>query len=282
MSSTTSHFYRMVAAETGSAAVVVMLTQTQEAGREKCFQYFPMDMSDPILTIWPSEAGEKDQDNMDDFHAQVTLLSHELDADSKSELRHFRLRTRLSAPGLPDDNTQWEEKDVWHLLFVGWPDYGIPDVADRKALIALRDLARRLNAGIKPTSPSQLDHGIRDSFTSIDQRPAPVASSIQYPIAPTGRNQANPIIVHCSAGVGRTGTFIALDHLLSMLEAGQLDHLAAYEDPIAMIVDDLRRQRMMMVQAEAQYFMLYDMLRTAWDARAKIMDDEFDAWLNNG
>ena len=37
----------------------------------------------------------------------------------------------------------------------------------------------------------------------------------------------NPRIVHCSAGVGRSGTFIALEHLLRELEAGVLENYDA-------------------------------------------------------
>ena len=39
----------------------------------------------------------------------------------------------------------------------------------------------------------------------------------------------NPRIVHCSAGVGRSGTFMALEHLIDELEAGQLDNIS--DDP---------------------------------------------------
>lgn len=46
----TSQFYRMLAQESTSntPAVVVMLTQTHEAGREKCFKYFPDTQGTPL------------------------------------------------------------------------------------------------------------------------------------------------------------------------------------------------------------------------------------------
>nr|KAG5695626.1 hypothetical protein BaRGS_029116 [Batillaria attramentaria] len=56
-------------------------------------------------------------------------------------------------------------------------------------------------------------------------------------------NPRVPLIVHCSAGVGRTGTFIALD-IASELEAG------GKEVNVQQIVIELREQRCIMVQSE--------------------------------
>ena len=71
----------------------------------------------------------------------------------------------------------------------------------------------------------------------------------------------NPRIVHCSAGVGRSGTFIALEHLLAELEAGSLARIKEDDDMIYDTVSALREQRMMMVQSVAQYQFLYQVLR---------------------
>ena len=69
-----------------------------------------------------------------------------------------------------------------------------------------------------------------------------------------------PRIVHCSAGVGRTGTFIALDYLLEELERKALDHDELELDPVFENVDYLREKRMMLVQGEAQYRLIYEIL----------------------
>ncbi|EMP36509.1 Phosphotidylinositol phosphatase PTPRQ, partial [Chelonia mydas] len=59
-----------------------------------------------------------------------------------------------------------------------------------------------------------------------------------------------PMIVHCSAGVGRTGVYIALDHLTQHIN---------YHDFVDIygLVAELRSERMCMVQNLAQYIFLH-------------------------
>ena len=71
----------------------------------------------------------------------------------------------------------------------------------------------------------------------------------------------NPRIIHCSAGVGRSGTFIALEHLLAQVESGAILDAKEDEDIIYDVVNCLREQRMLMVQTEGQYQFLYEVIR---------------------
>ena len=56
------------------------------------------------------------------------------------------------------------------------------------------------------------------------------------------RRGGPPILVHCSAGVGRTGTFITIDLAMEQAENEQIVDIAG-------IVNRLREQRMQMVQS---------------------------------
>ncbi|EON65136.1 hypothetical protein W97_04373 [Coniosporium apollinis CBS 100218] len=208
------HIYRMLWHETSSPAVIVMLTQTHEAGKEKCFQYFPHSLDAPTLNINENDEFE------DGFICTVTLVNITEDAATRSTIRELEVKL-----------TTGETKTIWHLLFAGWPDFLVPEGEERTALLHLIDLSSAKNA------------------------------------------LGSPRVVHCSAGVGRSGTFIALDWLLAELSEGSLDEVPDEDDPIADVVDKLRMQRMMMVQGEAQFWFLYDVVKDLWVERWRQKND---------
>lgn len=78
------------------------------------------------------------------------------------------------------------------------------------------------------------------------------------------RDPKHPVIVHCSAGIGRSGTFICLDALIDHIK-----HLQAHPDlpqaiDIAGLVFELRKQRTGMVQSKVQLKFIYHFINTAF------------------
>lgn len=204
----------MIWQETKEVAVIVMLTQTAEAGKEKCSQYFPLD----------ADAGEYEIETLDEMDpgssGSVRFVESTMDEVSRTTIRKLLLTIGEKS------------RVVWHLLFCGWLDFAIPEGEDQAGLLELLKLSAQKNQ-------------IRN----------------------------NPRIIHCSAGVGRSGTFIALEYLLAQLESGAVAEANDEDDMIFDVVNQLREQRMTMVQSDAQYCFLYQVLLEQferWQATPKI------------
>lgn len=192
-------------------AVIVMLTQTAEGGKEKCYQYFPLDADAGAYRIDPiGGTGES---------GSVAFVEFVVDEVSRTSIRKLRL------------SFGEESRTIWHLLFCGWADFAVPEDEDRTGLLELLKLSVEKN-----TVPN------------------------------------NPRIIHCSAGVGRSGSFIALEYLLTQVESGAIAESKDTEDMIYDVVNRLREQRMTMVQSEAQYQFLHQVVREQfikWQTAAK-------------
>ncbi|XP_019370273.1 PREDICTED: receptor-type tyrosine-protein phosphatase beta isoform X1 [Gavialis gangeticus] len=98
------------------------------------------------------------------------------------------------------------------------------------------------------------DHGVPETTQSLIQFVRTVRDYINR------TPDTGPTIVHCSAGVGRTGTFIALDRILQQLDSK--DSVDIYG-----AVYDLRLHRVHMVQTECQYVYLHQCVRDVLRAR---------------
>ncbi|XP_062587931.1 phosphatidylinositol phosphatase PTPRQ-like [Saccostrea cucullata] len=105
-------------------------------------------------------------------------------------------------------------KTVKQFCYLAWPDMGIPE-----------------------TSKSML------KFTKE------VRSHLPLPSANRG-----PLVVHCSAGVGPTGTFIAVDYLMQHVTSSDVVDIYHY-------VMKMRNNRPNMVQTEDQYIFIHDCIR---------------------
>lgn len=66
-------------------------------------------------------------------------------------------------------------------------------------------------------------------------------------------------ITHCSAGCGRTGVFCAVDAIVNLSKSNGGSFEFA-KNPVYSMVNNLRRERILMVQTMRQYFLIYDTL----------------------
>lgn len=73
------------------------------------------------------------------------------------------------------------------------------------------------------------------------------------------QNENGPPIVHCSAGIGRTGTFIVIHALIEQIKAQKIKGLNLSVDPVKMI-ETLRCYKEGLVQSQDQLTIIYHAL----------------------
>ncbi|KAM6973397.1 tyrosine-protein phosphatase non-receptor type 21 isoform 2-T2 [Aplochiton taeniatus] len=112
-----------------------------------------------------------------------------------------------------------QERTVWHLQYTDWPDHGCPE--DFKGFLSYLEEIQSVRRHTNSTSDP--------------------------------KNTNLPVLVHCSAGVGRTGVVILSEIMIACLE-----HNEMLDVPTALSM--LRQQRMMMVQTISQYTFIYKVL----------------------
>ncbi|EIM92398.1 phosphatases II [Stereum hirsutum FP-91666 SS1] len=219
---------------------VVQLTQNIESGMQKAHTYFPSNPGESYVV----------HSRIDNTlpPLKVTLLK----AESIDSARCL-LSTVSVAP--VSSNSPHESVIFNHLLYLAWPDHGVPNVEDRAGLLNFIRLVDQTNK-----QPSG------------------------HPDQP---ETEPPIMVNCSAGIGRTGSFIALCSLLRSYNILSTSKSTPVEssmpppplpqsplgplpeslqwDQVAQEIDHLREQRPGMVQRPEQALLIYELLIAAFN-----------------
>ncbi|KAI2646318.1 Receptor-type tyrosine-protein phosphatase eta [Labeo rohita] len=138
----------------------------------------------------------------------------------------------------PSETTQYHNISVTTTSELELESWTIRDFKIKNVKTAETRFVRQFHFTVWP------DHGVpKTTEVLIDFRHLVREHMDQY-------SRHSPTVVHCSAGVGRTGTFIAIDHLILQIERDSMVDVYG-------IVNDMRMHRPLMVQTEEQYVYLH-------------------------
>ncbi|OCF39291.1 hypothetical protein I317_06916 [Kwoniella heveanensis CBS 569] len=159
--------------------VIVMITKQFEGGLIKCGNYWGDSNYGSLRLNLVHQTGGEDlaQQPTTGFDFGQAAVTPRSSSQEKNIKRVFRLA-----------NTEHPEeppRTITQIQCVGWPDFDVPE------------------------TPETLGSLIREVDQAVDQQ---TQSGERY-----DRANQPPVLVHCSAGVGRTGSFIVVDAILDGL-----------------------------------------------------------------
>ncbi|VDK21611.1 unnamed protein product [Taenia asiatica] len=228
-----------------NAPAIVMITRCYESQRCKCFQYWPPEEGQSLRFTAISSGsstsgtpgmgwgGGATSGTMASSKKKSHLARPRRSASEVSNSSKFVFEVTHVASYPGDDYTRTklrleevksgQSRIVSHYAFRSWPDHGVP--SDSSALLELLNTVQ-----VEYAATINRELGYTNAYDSIIPPP--------------------PIVVHCSAGIGRTGTFIALD-----VSTKQLMELGVVNVPLT--VARIRSQRSGCVQVSTQYLFVY-------------------------
>ena len=256
-----------------------MLTAESEGGQVKCHPYWTDERYGPLVLTKRSEelvSLEKREPKTISKRRSTTGSAMATPMHHDSNVPHIIVRRfSLCHDSFPFDHI----REITQLQYSSWPDFGAPAhpahilslIEHTEAVVRSSRGQRRMSASV-PTSP---------------------ATGMEPPCE-------RPVIVHCSAGCGRTGTFCAIDTVTDMLRRQRLYHqygnyspgtseggsdtdsytdgghktkgqIQDDEDLICHVVGEFRDQRLSMVQSLRQFVLCYESV-LEWVTKQKPME----------
>jgi tyrosine-protein phosphatase 2/3 len=250
--------------------VIVMLTAESEGGQLKCHPYWASKEYGPLKLKALSEKKvsldpkkhrtSTERRDSGRRRANTSADSSAPQPSTPSETPHAIIRkftlSHASHPFSP-------MREITQIHYSSWPDFGAP--ASPGQLLGLVELSNAVQrATLAPTQSTRSEE-------------------------PESAQNPRPVLVHCSAGCGRTGTFCTIDSVIDMLKRQRKESKSGVTpmegmssdddymgqesqasdvagdwvfdqdvDLVEKTVEDFRGQRLSMVQSLRQYVLCYE------------------------
>ncbi|CAH8647880.1 unnamed protein product [Schistosoma intercalatum] len=257
-------FWRMVWEQ--NSRVIVMMTHLEERARIKCDQYWPNRGKEVFTLQQQQQCQQQEYNSKVNYDINYTTVpTYTVIIKSTQEFAYYTLRTFIlqrnyetnlletdsaafnQHQSINDSNMNIEQREIKQFQFTAWPDYGTPDYP-QPLLLFIRRVSQVRSQLMHHLQQERL---INDEKVNSRELKLSQSSDIHNSMNLNLSDEIGPLIVHCSAGVGRTGAFIVIDSQLERLKhENSVDIFGA--------VCRMRAQRNFMVQTEEQYAFLYD------------------------
>ncbi|RZB40026.1 uncharacterized protein BDFB_006758 [Asbolus verrucosus] len=246
---------------------IVMLTGLVEKGRSKCELYFPLGKKDQSASksfFYVKTTRERDKFTFDtNRNNQQQVEEETFNFEEVNEIDYGQYKIKYVSEECLEEcsirhleitnNEKCESRTIRHYWFPNWQDHKManPDQLLKIALHLLKTTNdNKTESGTSDeTRPKSAEH-VKNAKIKPSRAPA---NKEERKKSNDGGAKAPPIVVHCSAGIGRTGCFLAILNGIQQLKTNfNVDVLA--------ILCSLRLNRGGMVQTAEQYELIHRVL----------------------